>query len=237
MTSAPVKQKVALVTGGARGIGRGISENLMRDHHVAILHNTTVPDWIPDTVLAVQGDLTDPAFAQVAVDAVLARFGRIDVIVNNAGVIVSSHLETFDPAAYRTIFDVNTLAPHALLAAALPHLQPGASVINISSVNAEYPPLGASLYGASKAALELWTRGAAKELGPRGIRVNAVAPGAIDTDEAPREETLRQAFIDLTALGRLGTPQDIAAAVRFLASDEAAFITGSVLVVSGGYRL
>ncbi len=89
----------------------------------------------------------------------------------------------------------------------------------------------------ARQALELWTRGVAKELGPRGIRVNAVAPGAIDTDETPREETLRQAFIDLTALGRLGTPQDIAAAVRFLASDEAAFITGSVLVVSGGYRL
>lgn len=237
MTDAQVDQQVALVTGGARGIGRGIAEDLMRDHHVAVLHNTSMPDWVPADVLTIEGDLTDPTCAPRAVAAVVERFGRLDVIVNNAGAIVPSPIESFDMDKYRGIFDVNTLAPHALMAAALPHLRPGASVVNISSVNADLPPKGASLYGASKAALELWTRGAAKELGPRGIRVNAVAPGAIDIEEAPRDESLRQAFIDLTALGRLGTPKDIAAAVRFLASDAAAFITGTVLVVSGGYRL
>ena len=93
------------------------------------------------------------------------------------------------------------------------------------------------LYGASKAALDLWTRGTAKELGPRGIRVNAVAPGAVNTPEQPRDAALTQAFTEQTALGRLATPQDIASAVRYLSSDAAAAITGEVLTVSGGYRL
>ena len=110
-------------------------------------------------------------------------------------------------------------------------------MVNISSVNATLPPKGASLYGASKAALELWTRAAAKEMGPRGVRVNAVSPGAIDIEDAQRDADLRQAFIDMTALERMGTPQDVAEAVRFMASDAASFITGEVLVVSGGYRL
>ncbi len=132
---------------------------------------------------------------------------------------------------------MNLLAPHGLLAAALPHLGLGAAVVNISSVNAVLPPKGAAFYGASKAALDLWTRAMAKELGSRGIRVNAVAPGAVNIPEAPRDADLTQAFVDMTALGRLATPDDIAAAVRFLASDQAAFITGEILTVSGGYRL
>lgn len=119
----------------------------------------------------------------------------------------------------------------------MPHLKPGACVVNISSVNAELPPKGAAIYGASKAALNLWTRGMAKELGARGIRVNAIAPGAINIAEEPRTDELTELFVQDTALGRIGTPTDIARAVRFLASEEASFITGEVLTVSGGYRL
>ena len=121
--------------------------------------------------------------------------------------------------------------------AALPHLQPGAVIVSISSVNAVLPPQGAAIYGASKAALDLWTRGMAKELGPRGIRVNAVAPGAVNIAEAPRDPELTRRFEEMTALGRLARAEDIAAAVRFLASDAASAITGEVLTVSGGYRL
>jgi len=123
------------------------------------------------------------------------------------------------------------------LAAALPHLQSGAAVVNISSVNAVLPPKGAALFGASKAALNLWTRAMAKELGSKGIRVNAVAPGAINIAENPRPAGLTELFVKETALGRIGTPQDIARAVRFLASEDARFVTGEVLTVSGGYRL
>lgn len=236
MSLKDTSKKVALVTGGARGIGRGIAEDLMRDHQVAVLYNTTAPDWAGPEVMTLQADLAKDDATEV-IAAIIARFGRLDAIVNNAGVIASSPFDAFDPSAYHDLLAVNTLAPHALLAAALPHLNRGAAIVNISSVNATLPPRGASLYGASKAAIDLWTKAAAKELGPQGIRVNAVAPGAIDTDDAPRPQDLRQAFLDLTALDRLGTPQDIAAAVRFLLSDAASFITGEVLVVSGGYRL
>lgn len=237
MTSASTGRRTALVTGAARGIGRAIAEDLSEDHDVAILYNVTEPNWAGPEYLAIKADLTAPGAAEMAIGETMARFGRLDVVVNNAGLVAPSPLDAFDADAYMRIFQVNALAPHALLAAALPSLKAGASVINISSVNAALPPKGASLYGASKAALELWTRGAAKQLGPQGIRVNAVAPGAIDISDAPRDAALRQAFIELTTLGRLGTPADIASAVRFLASDCASFITGETLVVSGGYRL
>ena len=134
-------------------------------------------------------------------------------------------------------FDVNVLSAHRMLTAALPHLAAGSSVVAISSVNARLPAQSAVLYSASKAALDTWVRGTAKNLGPKGIRVNAVAPGATEIPESPRPEELVALFRDLTALGRVGTPQDIARVVRFLASDAAQFITGEVIAASGGYRL
>ena len=167
----------------------------------------------------------------------MEHFGRIDVVVNNAGLVRSTPKEVFDADAHRAILDLNLLAPAALLAAALPHLKRDAAIVSISSMNAVLPPRDAATYGASKAALNLWTRAMAKELGPDGIRVNAVAPGAINIPEAPRSDELTEQFVKETALGRAGTPADIAKAVRFLASDAASFITGEVLTVTGGYRL
>lgn len=233
-------RKVALVTGGARGIGRAIVEDLAPDHALAFTWHSTPPApprQDHSDALAIHADLAEDAAAEVVVAQTLARFGRIDVIVNNAGVIASTPKEQVDRAAQRALLDVNLLAPAALLAAALPHLRPGAAIVSISSVNAVLPPRDAALYGASKAALNLWTRAMAKELGPQGIRVNAVAPGAVNTPEAPRDAALTAAFVELTALGRIGRPEDIAKAVRFLASEASAFITGEVLTVSGGYRL
>lgn len=229
--------RVALVTGGTRGIGRAIALDLARDHDVACTWRSTTPRDLPEGILPLQADLTEPGRAARVVEQVIARFGRLDVIVNNAGLVAPSLTDAFDQAASRAILDVNLLAPGLLLSAALPHLTPGASVVNISSVNAELPPRDAAIYGASKAALNLWTRAMAKELGTRQIRVNAVAPGAINIPEEPRSPELTQLFVDETALGRIGTPDDIARAVRFLASDQAGFITGEVLTVSGGYRL
>lgn len=229
--------KVALVTGGARGIGRAIAADLGRDHNVAITWRSTDPMDLPDDVLAIRADLASPDACAKVIAEIIRRFGRLDIIVNNAGMIQTSPTSSVEPEALRAILDVNLLAPHALLAAALPHLAPGAAIVNISSVNAVLPPRDASVYGASKAALNLWTRAMAKELGARQIRVNAVAPGAINTAEQPRSAELTALFVGETALGRIGTPQDVARAVRFLASENAAFITGEVLTVSGGYRL
>ena len=110
-------------------------------------------------------------------------------------------------------------------------------MINISSSNADLPAKGAAAYSASKAALNCWTKAMAKELRPRGIRVNAVAPGATEHSENQRSAELIKLFVEMTAMGRIGVAEDIAAAVRFLASDAAGFITGEVLNVNGGYRL
>ncbi len=230
-------KKVALVTGGARGIGRAIALNLGADHDVAITHRKTTPDDAMAQMFAVSADFTEPHSYAAVINAVIDRLGRLDLLVNNAGAIAASPAHDFDADAYRAQLDVNLLAPHGLLAAALPHLEKGAVIINISSINAVLPPKGAALYGASKAALDLWTRAMAKELGPRGIRVNGVAPGAVNIPEEPRDADLTTLFVEMTALGRLATPDDIADAVRFLASDQAASITGEVLKVSGGYRL
>ncbi|MEO0379384.1 MAG: SDR family oxidoreductase [Pseudomonadota bacterium] len=232
MNSGALRKSV-LVTGGARGIGAGIVAVLKDTCDVMVHYNTTLPSHED----CVQGDLTDPQTPARLIAATVARFGRLDAVVHNAGDISVSALADYTPEAYRAMFDVNLFAAQGLLAAALPHFERGAAMVNISSVNAVLPPKGAALYGASKAALDLWTRGAAKELGPEGIRINAVAPGAIDVPDAGRDEVLKQAFVDMTALGRMGTPADIASAVAFLLSDAAAFITGEVLTVSGGYRL
>lgn len=233
----PSERKVALVTGAARGIGRAIASNLSVDHDIAGVWSTSDPgDLLPDA-LWIQANIADASALPAIIERTLAQFGRLDVIVNNAGAVVASPLEEDARATFQEMFDVNLFAAHGLLAAALDYLKPGSAIINISSVNAVLPPKGAALYGASKAALDLWARGVAKELGPRGIRVNAVAPGAVEREESPRDPDLVRAFVEMTALGALATPADIADAVRFLASDQARAITGETLTVSGGYRL
>lgn len=232
--------KTVLVTGGTYGLGRAISAQFSNDHNVLRSYLNTPPsdDLEAQThVVSIPCDLLQDESAADLVAQVIEKFGRLDVIVNNAGLVQSTPKETFDAAAHRRVFELNTIAPQAILAAALPHLRPGASIVNISSMNADLPPRDAASYGASKAALNLWTRAMAKELGPEGIRVNAVAPGAINVPEAPRPDELTETFVKDTALGRPGTPEDIARAVYFLASDNASFITGAVLPVTGGYRL
>lgn len=209
-------RKVALVTGGARGIGLAIAGNLALDHDLAVTWLNSQPTDLPIGVLAIQADLTDKDSATRIVSETIDRFGRLDVIVNNAGLISPSTNDLFDGDSLGRMLNVNVLAAHALLVAALPHLKAGASIVNISSVNAILPPAGAALFGASKAALNLWTKGMAKELGPRQIRVNAVAPGAVNIPEEPRSDELVRLFADQTALGRIAAPADIAKAVRFL---------------------
>jgi 3-oxoacyl-[acyl-carrier protein] reductase len=223
-----------LITGGARGIGRSIAEEFAPNHATAITYHSTAPDTLlvahPE-IIAIQADLSDPEIAQTIIKDAITRLGGLDIIVNNAGAMETDATDSGQNHA------VNVAAPMALLNAALPQLKAGASVINISSVNADFPAMGAASYSASKAALNTWTRAMAKTLGPRGIRVNGVAPGAIERVEAPREPDLVAAFVELTALGRIGVPSDIAKVVRFLASDAASFITGETITVSGGYRL
>lgn len=232
--------KTVLITGGARGIGRAIAEDFARDHRVAITYNSTPPAPLLNVhpnIHPIKADLSQPNAPATIITDVLSTFGHLDVIVNNAGTLEMTALDAVDPDLEAYQLAVNLVAPMALLAAAVPNLKRGASIVNISSGNAVLPALGASGYSASKSALNTWTRGAAKELGAKGIRVNAVAPGAIERSESPRPPELIAKFVEMTALGRHGVPEDIAKAVRFLASDDAGFITGEILNVSGGYRL
>lgn len=229
--------RTVLVTGGTRGIGFAIAEEFASDHNVAVVWNSTPPQQMSDGVQTLQADLTKVSNCKAVVDEVIAHFGGLDVIVNNAGLGEVTPKESFDADICRAILDVNLLVPCDLLAAAIPHLKSGASIVNISSVNAVLPPREAAVYGASKAAINLWTRAMAKELGPDGIRVNAVSPGAINVPDKPRSSELTDVFVKDTALGRIGKPDDIARVVRFLSGDDAGFITGEILTVSGGYRL
>ncbi|MEM1006321.1 MAG: SDR family oxidoreductase, partial [Pseudomonadota bacterium] len=153
-------EKVALVTGGARGIGRAIVENLSQDHRVAYTWHSTRPSASQsgDTILAMQSDLTRPGQPETVIEQVLQNFGRLDVIVNNAGLVKTTPKDSFVLQDHRDILDLNLLVPAELLAVALPHLQTGAAIVSISSMNAAFPPRDAVTYGASKAALNLWTR-------------------------------------------------------------------------------
>ena len=141
------------MTGGAKGIGRAIALDLSRDYDIAITWYTTAPDLAGD-VFAIQIDLKNPEAPREIVQAVIARFGRLDVIVNNAGVIEPAGMQDYPMEKLRDMFDVNILAAQGLLAAALPYLREDAAIVSISSVNAVLPPQGAALYGASKAAVE-----------------------------------------------------------------------------------
>ncbi len=231
---------VALITGAARGIGRGIAEHLAADFDLALTYHTSDPDAVLAAcagAVAIKADLAEAATAEHIVAETIAAFGRIDAIVNNAGYVAELPVEAADAEAYRKTFAINTEAPMALLAAALPHLERGAAVVNISSVNSRLPPVSAPAYAASKAALETFTVAAAKALGPKGIRVNAIAPGAIERTESPRSDELIGKFVENTALGRVGLPVDIARGVQFLVGKDADFITGQVLCIDGGYRL
>lgn len=236
--------KIAVVTGGSRGIGAASAERLARDGaHVILTYNSS-PAAANDVAAAIEADggkvtalqvnAADPEAAKIYVDA--ARdLGGIDILVHNAGIARYVGIDNATYEEFRRQFGVNVDGVFAGTIAAVPHLNKGASIIVISSINAHTVPApGGTVYGATKAAATAMVKGWARDLGSRNIRVNAVQPGPIDTDMNPANGDFADFMRNMTALGRYGHADEVAALVAFLASDEASYITGAAIDIDGG---
>jgi 3-oxoacyl-[acyl-carrier protein] reductase len=235
--------KVALITGASRGIGRAVAEAFVANGAAVVL--VARSDALQELaealrkdggrVTAVQGDVNDDATVKECIKR-CREHGRLDVLVNNAGAMPQAVIGMIPLEESRRLFDLNLLSMVNLTQYSARLMKAPASIINLSSI-AWRGLAGASVYSATKAAVVGFTRAAAKELGPRGIRVNAIAPGFIDTDLtrglAPE---VQQRTLESIRMGRIGRAQDVANAALFLASDLSSYVTGQVLGVDGGMQ-
>jgi 3-oxoacyl-[acyl-carrier protein] reductase len=246
--AGPLTGKIALVTGASGGIGRACARAFSAMGAAVAVHYNSGKDGAEAVVaeltgagqraITVQGDLTDPAAAQAVIDAVVAAFERIDVLVNNSGAMEQVNLSELTPEILHAQFAINTFAPVYLIRACLPHFpEEGGAVINVSSNLGFAPMRGVVAYSAAKAALDAITVGLFKELSGRRIRVNGVAPGPTRTAMAVATLTpeIEARIAASTPLGRFGEPEDVADVVAFLASPASRWITGETIVVDGGF--
>jgi 3-oxoacyl-[acyl-carrier protein] reductase len=237
--------KVALVTGGSRGIGAAIVKRLAADG-ASVAFTYTKGKEPADAVVkavsaaggkavALQADAGDATAVKAAVDAAARHFGRLDILVNNAGIAPVGPTAELPLADFDRLYAVNVRGVFVATQAALAHLPDGGRIINIgSNVGEQVAFPGITAYASTKGAVHIFTRGLARELGPRGITVNTVQPGPIDTDMNPADGEFAEGAKKYVALGRYGVGEDVAALVAFVASGEANFITGAALTVDGG---
>jgi len=246
-TTLPLAGKVALVTGGSRGIGAAIVLRLARDGADVAFSYSASPERAQQVaaevealgrrVLAVRADQANSAEVAGLVQRAHAHFGRLDILVNSAGVFVTGKVDdpAADLAAFERQLDINVKGVAAAVRTAATLLADGGRIVSIGTTGAERIPFaGAADYVASKAAVAAYSRGWARDLGARGITVNVVQPGAIDTEMNPADSAFADTLRAMTALGRYGRPEEIAAAVAFLAGPDAAYVTGATLNVDGG---
>lgn len=243
-------KKTAIVTGGSQGIGAAIVEKLLLVGFAVVFgykENTAAANELVERfslkglfVKAVQGDITNPE-TQAALIENARNFGPISALVNNAGQYSISPAEKLAEVDFRRLFEINLFTPLALTSCALKHLEETAGVIvNISSINSKFPKANTTIYSASKAALDAATKSLAAELGPKGIRVNSIAPGPVKTKllESCADDHAISYMKSLTPLGnKLASPEDIANVVAFLCHEDAKWITGQVITVDGGLTL
>ena len=239
----------ALSTGGDSGIGAAVAIAFAREGADVAIHH--LPDEEPDaravaeiieregrTAALIPGDLTDRAFCESLADTAVERLGGLDILVNNAGKqVVAPALEDLPDEQLTDTFEVNIVGMFRVTRAALRHLEPGSTIINTTSVVAYMAPPNLLDYASTKAAINNFTKGLAQQLAPKGIRVNAVAPGPIWTplqvsDGQPKDELPE--FGHSTPLGRAGQPTELAPAYVFLASPESSYVIGETLAVTGG---
>ena len=243
-------KRTAFVTGGSRGIGRAIVRRLAAEGCAVGIDYLQAREQAEalaaelraqgHEALAVRGDVSDRGAVTAAIRLVEAEFGPVEVLVNNAGIAEQRQFQDISQDFWRHIFGVNVDGAYHTIQAVLPHMlhEKRGCIVNISSIWGQRGASCETAYSASKAALIGLTRSLAMELAPSGIRVNCVAPGVIRTDmvEVLGEETLSDLARE-TPMGRLGTPEEIAAAVAFFAGEGASFVTGQVLTADGGFIL
>ena len=247
--SGQLAGKAAFVTGGARGIGVAIVRRLARDGAaVAFTYSSSdapakelaaAIEADGGRALAIRADSTDAAAVQAAIDAAASAFGRLDILVNNAGVAVAGDFESYALADFDRTVAVNVRGVFVATQAAVRHMGQGGAygrVINMGSTNSDRVPwAGFSVYAMSKAAIVGLTKGLARDLGPRGITVNNVQPGPVDTDMNPAHGPLAGNMHSMMALARHAHPDEIAGMVAYLAGPESDMVTGASLLIDGGF--
>ncbi len=244
--SLPLSGKTALVTGGSHSIGAAIAKRLAADGAQVALTYAGSAQQAEDTVaaiqaaggraLAIQAHSGEPDAVRAAVAKTVGTFGGLDILVNNAGIALGGPIDqiTFDD--YQTMLAVNVTGVFVATQEAVRHMKEGGRIIHIGSSMTKYASFpGASLYTLTKGAVAGFNRSLARDLGPRGITVNTVHPGPTDTDMNPADGELAKLLIPQMPVGRYGQPNDIAHVVAFLASPQAAFVTGADIVADGGF--
>ena len=242
--------KVAIVTGASKGIGDSIATHLAAEGAAVVVNYFSSKEGADRVV----SQITDKGGKAIAVRANVAKqadiehlfastvkaFGRLDILINNAGFYEFAPLEDVTEQHFHKQFDLNVLGLILASKEAVKHMKSGGSIVNISSVASTVTPPNSVVYSASKAAVDAITKVMSKELGPRNVRVNGISPGVIETEGVTSAGLMESDLVKQVAaqapLGRIGQPSDVAPAAVFLASDDAAYITGDTLLVSGGVR-
>jgi 3-oxoacyl-[acyl-carrier protein] reductase len=245
-TTKQLAGKVALVTGASRGIGAAIVRRLAADGAAVAITYSASPEKADEVVkaieagggkaIAIQADAADPVAVRAAVTRTAAELGRLDILVNNAGIAIMAPVADLSEADFDKTFAVNVKALFVASQEAVKHLPDGGRIIHIGSVNSDSAPFpGLTAYSMSKGAVAGMTRALARDLGPRGITVNNIQPGPVDTDLNPASGPFADTLRGLMALGRYGHGDEIAGLVSYLSGPDGGYVTGANLKIDGGF--